>query len=352
MHPGGIDILSAYAGRDATKAFEKYHAENGKELLEGIQALKIGRMIKTYQPDAELAAGEIRIRDRVFVGDEASAAVKDLKGNPTEEFEAALKRMADGGADEPIVTLWNKRQDLVVGRVTTPPEALSTITRRQMQVFNGEAQDSCFEHAAFMAVDDVVYDISTLLQFGDPTILGVLRQYAGKVCTDKKVGEIMRTRYAFRAVARLSAHEVKNGVDWDPRRLRHDIEDADLKRLAAKYVPWESEEQSRKRKYNEKTKQEEEEEEFTIPPQTVSKMPLPAPAADGERPAKRRDGGVGDGSKWLDWKTEGLVEELQEKFASGQIFAEWQAREVERFETETKDMEGYWEKVAEERVGA
>jgi cytochrome b involved in lipid metabolism len=352
MHPGGIDILSAYAGRDATKAFEKYHAENGKELLEGIQALKIGRMIKTYQPDAELAVGEVRIRDRVLLGDEASAAVKDLKGNPTDEFEAALKRMADGGADEPIVTLWNKRQDLVVGRVATPPEALSTITKRQMRVFNGEAQDSCFEHAAFMAVDDVVYDISTLLQFGHPTILGVLRQWAGRICTDKKVSEIMKTRYAFRAVARLSAHEAKDGVDWDPRRLRHDIEDAGLKRLAAKYVPWESEEQNRKRKFNEKTNEEEEEEEFTIPPQTVSKMPMPAPAVGGERPAKRRDGGVGDGSKWLDWKTEGLVEELQAKFASGQIFAEWQAREMERFETEARDMEGYWEKVAEERVGA
>ncbi|KAH6691321.1 hypothetical protein F5X68DRAFT_259402 [Plectosphaerella plurivora] len=349
MHPGGIDALSAYAGRDATEAFEKYHLENREQLLESIQAMKIGRMIKTYRPRDEVAVGDVRLRDCVFRGEEATAAVKDIQGSPTEEFEAALKRIANGGEDEAIVTLWNKHQDLIVGRYAAPHEALSTMTDRQLKAFDGQTIDSSFENAAFMAVDDTVYDISTLLQFGHPTVVSGLRQYAGRTCTDKVVARNMKTRYAFRAVARLSEHEQKDGPSWDPRRLRHDIADVDLQKLKS-HMPKEKErkEEKKKRKFEEMGCGAEM--SFRDPPPRLKK-PMAEPVAEGERPAKRR--AAEPMSLWLDWRTEELVGKLQKDFASGKLFAEWQAKEMEREEDDAWEMEGYWEKAREEEtVGA
>ncbi|PNH63412.1 hypothetical protein VD0002_g4949 [Verticillium dahliae] len=41
-HPGGSEILARAAGTDATNLFEEYHSENGEDLLEAIQGLRIG----------------------------------------------------------------------------------------------------------------------------------------------------------------------------------------------------------------------------------------------------------------------------------------------------------------------
>ncbi|KAM0633931.1 hypothetical protein ACHAPW_002867 [Verticillium nonalfalfae] len=65
-HPGGTKILAHAAGTNASTIFEEYHSENGKDLLEAIKGLRVGRIVSSRTRYEKLSTTEIRIQDKIF----------------------------------------------------------------------------------------------------------------------------------------------------------------------------------------------------------------------------------------------------------------------------------------------
>lgn len=233
QHPGGEKILAGMAGRDATELFEKYHPGNPKELLDSVRSLKVGRMVRAYSPESPLEENETspelpleenetRLLDRVF-------DISSLEGLPEWETlfaccggEDASNYLGESEEDDPdpwAARLWNEKQHLVVGKVATPEEQLPSMTREQLAQHDGGSVDRHTEKACFVAVDDVVMDVTTLMRYGPKAVTEKLKPHIGRVVTDGDVDSLLREQYGFRAVARLTENKTAD-VEWDPCRLR------------------------------------------------------------------------------------------------------------------------------------
>lgn len=63
-HPGGRNLLKAWAGRESTEEFARYH-RNADQCIEDYDYLRIGRMVEETTPD-QLTDYEVALNGMVY----------------------------------------------------------------------------------------------------------------------------------------------------------------------------------------------------------------------------------------------------------------------------------------------
>ncbi|CRK28578.1 hypothetical protein BN1708_015253 [Verticillium longisporum] len=192
-HPGGTSILTHAAGTNATTLFEEYHSENGEDLLEAIQGLRVGRMVSSRTRSEKLSTTEICIQDTIFdiaplqaTEAELFVALKPYCGRDTSKKVLALEPSIEPSETHPLLLLCNSKPELIVAKIQHGMEDLPAMNEAELATHDGETFDSRGFAASYVAYDGAVFDVTTLMQYGPGPFTDVLASGdARKVSTDE-----------------------------------------------------------------------------------------------------------------------------------------------------------------------
>ncbi|KAG7103820.1 putative cytochrome b5 like protein [Verticillium longisporum] len=148
-HPGGTSILTHAAGTNATTLFEEYHSENGEDLLEAIQGLRVGRMVSSRTRSEKLSTTEICIQDTIFdiaplqaTEAELFVALKPYCGRDTSKKVLALEPSIEPSETHPLLLLCNSKPELIVAKIQHGMEDLPAMNEAELATHDGETFDS------------------------------------------------------------------------------------------------------------------------------------------------------------------------------------------------------------------
>ncbi|EGY19050.1 uncharacterized protein VDAG_09384 [Verticillium dahliae VdLs.17] len=215
-HPGGSEILARAAGTDATNLFEEYHSENGEDLLEAIQGLRIGRIVPSRTRYEKLSTTEIRIQDTIFdiaplreTEAELFVALKHYCGKDVSKKVLAIKPSTEPSKTHPLLLMSNSKPELIVTKITRGMEDLPLMSEAELVMHDGGLYHGHDGYAAsYVAYDGAVFDVTTLMQYGPRPFTDVLGKFLGNLilsgAREIRLGQLLQQRFPFRIVARLA----------------------------------------------------------------------------------------------------------------------------------------------------
>ncbi|KAK3386855.1 hypothetical protein B0H63DRAFT_141549 [Podospora didyma] len=187
-HPGGTNILKEWAGRDASVPFREYH-QNWEEYLEFLHRFKMGRIVPARRADLPLSDGEILHHYQIYsftsLQEEDPSLYEALLAHERQDITNLRNRPWE------LRSLIRDYPELVIAHVQRPRQ-LKEITLAELaqknQLIPGPVPEKMIRPIvysapiAWISIDDVVYDVSDLMEYGDPTTRTTLLPYVGRVC--------------------------------------------------------------------------------------------------------------------------------------------------------------------------
>ncbi|KAF6828244.1 alcohol dehydrogenase 2 protein [Colletotrichum plurivorum] len=221
FHPGGMACLSANAGRDATEAFRKNHA-NHEEILQKMQGHVVGRLVATRPRTARGGApvvqrDEVQIREDIYsISELKSSGENDALADALAQYLGtdATPEMQAQPDDGPLMQLFPLKGFIVaVAENTDDEEQLGQMTPDELQLFNGDVNEGeGWRNGAYVAVDDKVYDVT-----------GELIRYLGRTVQDPGLAQYVRKQCRHLICAQLVSRRViapgaGGAFMWHPQR--------------------------------------------------------------------------------------------------------------------------------------
>ncbi|KAM0272604.1 hypothetical protein ACHAQH_008614 [Verticillium albo-atrum] len=185
-HPGGTTILTNAAGTNVTSLFEEHHSENGRAFLKEVQGLRVGRAVPSQSSSKELSGTQLCINDNVFdiaslqiTDKELFVALKVYCGKKVTDETLVQGQNVESSEMHPLLLLYNTKQDLIVAKIQTVFDELPVMNESQLVRHSGAAFDQRGFAASYVAYDDAVFDVTTLMQFGPAAITDALARFVG-----------------------------------------------------------------------------------------------------------------------------------------------------------------------------
>ncbi|KAL2761054.1 hypothetical protein ACRALDRAFT_1090678 [Sodiomyces alcalophilus JCM 7366] len=224
FHPGGIDHLQDFGGRDATKPFEEMH-QDPEGLLERMDYLRIGRIVEEYDPSEPVPSGCVRLHNytysiRSLLKDEATRGLGErLLPYDGKTLNPEPKRThVRGDVEHQLATMLVQRRDAIVGKASMFAERVIpdiTVDELAEYYFELDVVQKMYRQA-FVAVGNeknewLVYDVT------------------GGIVEDGQTGAWVKKTFDVYTVARLVESKGKGKgkkgkkkatkIDWNPIRV-------------------------------------------------------------------------------------------------------------------------------------
>ncbi|EEY21551.1 predicted protein [Verticillium alfalfae VaMs.102] len=218
-HPGGTKFLAHAAGTNASTIFEEYHSENGKDLLEAIKGLRVGRIVSSRTRSEKLSTTEIRIQDKIFdiaplreTEAELFVALKSYCGKDASKKVLAMEPSFEPSETRPLLLISNSKPELIVAKITPGTKDLPLMSEAELVMHDGDMFYGRHGFAAsYVAYDGAVFDVTTLMQYGPRPFTDVLARYLGNViisgAQEVRLGQLLQQYFPFRIVARLAKYD-------------------------------------------------------------------------------------------------------------------------------------------------
>ncbi|KAK8119837.1 cytochrome b5-like Heme/Steroid binding domain-containing protein [Apiospora kogelbergensis] len=205
-HPGGLDSLKQFAGKDASQPFNEAHATNPL-LASPYDSLRIGRMVDEI-PSEQIQANQVVLDSWVYNISRGQDAT-DILSKVDDESNPRPAKMA-------LEALKTQHQSRVVARVEMP---LPNVSLADLAEHSDPA-----DGGAWVAIGDNVWDMASMMQQpewyrGMGVTLVVITDYAGKVISTDDASDdeaLLKDKYPHLLVAKLSG------------RLSEQVEDMEL----------------------------------------------------------------------------------------------------------------------------
>ncbi|KAF6824028.1 cytochrome b5-like Heme/Steroid binding domain-containing protein [Colletotrichum musicola] len=218
FHPGGMACFSANAGRDATDAFRKNHA-NHEDILQKMQGHVVGRLVATRPRTARGGApvvqrDEVQIRDDIYsISELKSSGENDALADALAQYLGtdATPEMQAQPDDGPLMQLFPLKGFIVaVAENTDDEEQLGQMTPDELQLFNGDINEGeGWRNGAYVAVDDKVYDVTDPITYGLSNDANIrLIRYLGRIVQDPGLAQYVRKQCRHLICAQLVSRRV------------------------------------------------------------------------------------------------------------------------------------------------